>query len=325
MPTVREAAPVGSGILNVLKAPGITSHGVVARIRRLVGTRRVGHGGTLDPGAAGVLPVLVGEATKLMPYVVEHPKRYVAEMHLGIVTDSQDASGTPLAVTSDFRITKADLEGALSSFIGEYDQVPPMTSAVRQGGQRLYELAREGKSVEREPRRVRVDAIRIVHPKFHDEHTLTRDDRIVLDIQCSKGTYVRTLLHDIGQYLGCGAHMSFLVRTEVGPFSLDASHALEELEEAHAAGRLGDFLLPLESALPHLIRIEVQSAVARHLRQGKAVPLDEDFVSQATVGRDALAAVIHPVAGLVCIARISRCTGGNRLQPVRVFSSTAQV
>lgn len=306
-----------AGILNVLKPPGITSHGVVLRLRRLLGIRTIGHGGTLDPGAAGVLPVLVGAATKLMPYLLEHPKRYRAEMTLGIATDTQDASGRPVRVTDDFALDLEALEGALAGFVGRIEQVPPMTSAVRVGGERLYERARRGECVERPSRQVHVYDVRVVAVWPPGSQALVKGTRVLLEVTCSKGTYVRTLCHDLGERLGCGAHMSFLVRTDVGPFTLAESYTLEELAALNAQGRLAECLLPLETALAHLPRVEVTAAEAARLRQGMRRPIEPSRI-EGPPGQELVAAV-EAGRGLVCVARLARSRERLQLQPVRVF------
>lgn len=315
------------GIINVLKTPGITSHGVVARLRRLLNTRQIGHGGTLDPGATGVLPVLVGRATKLMPYVVEHSKTYRAEMTLGQSTDTQDASGTPIAQAATFQFELSNLTEVISRFVGSIEQIPPMTSAVRYEGKRLYERAHRGEVVDRLPRSVFVKRIEVVDvwtPEGGDN--LTPGTRILLEIECSKGTYIRTICHDIGHALGCGAYMSFLVRSQVGPFTLDASHTLEEIEKALDGGSLDSILLPLEAGLPQLPRVYVDSPGTTKLRQGQAVLVGSANLREEPIaevwenGRNnETVAVIGPNNALVCIGRISKNTSGVTVQPTRVF------
>jgi len=237
------APAVPSGVINLLKPPGITSHDAVAKLRRMLGQRRIGHGGTLDPGAAGVLPILVGQATKLMPFVSAMTKSYRAEMTLGIVTDTQDASGATVSVSESFSLPPARLGDAMAAFLGTVEQVPPMVSAVKSDGRRLYELAREGKVVERAPRRVEIYEMHVVAVLPRDTERLVIGTRVIFDVVCSKGTYIRTLCHDIGQRLGCGAHMSFLVRTRVGPYTLDQSWTFDEIERAMRHGRLPDVIL----------------------------------------------------------------------------------
>lgn len=304
-----------SGILNVLKTPGPTSHDVVARLRRILGMRRIGHAGTLDPGAAGVLPILVGQATKLMPFLLEHPKAYRAEMTLGISTDTQDASGRTTYVAGDASLPPTALGDALASFLGQIEQVPPMASAVKHQGRRLYELAREGETVERAPRRVHIYSlhVRAIFPR--DSERLVPGTRVLFDVACSSGTYVRTLCHDVGERLGFGAHMSFLVRTAVGPFRLEESLTVDEIAARAEEGDLDALLLPMESALPHLPRLVVSPADARRLREGQALPA-EAAAGAAGLPAGSLVRVAVEEQGLVCVARID--AAGRRVQPVRV-------
>jgi tRNA pseudouridine55 synthase len=201
-----------SGILVVNKAPGITSFGVVALVRKHLGVRRVGHGGTLDPDAAGVLPILIGEATKLMPFLLEKDKEYVVAVRLGVRTDTHDVGGRVLATAPVPPLQLEDLVRATRSFVGRQRQVPPMFSAVHHEGRRLYELAREGREVSRESREVTVHALTV------EEVALPL---VRLRIVCGKGTYVRTLVADLGEALGCGAAVESLLRARVGHFRVD--------------------------------------------------------------------------------------------------------
>ncbi len=306
------------GILNVLKEPGITSHGVVARLRRILGLRQIGHGGTLDPGAAGVLPVLVGRATKLMPYLLEHTKTYRAELTLGIATETQDASGPTVRVETGFDIAPHQFADTVASFIGVIEQVPPMTSAIRQDGRRLYELAHKGEEVERSPRRVRIYDAHVLAVWPSGAEALVSGTRVLLEITCSKGTYIRTLCHDIGERLGCGAHMSFLVRTAVGSLRCDSSYALEEIAEMAQTGRITAALRPLQEALTHLPSCTVHEDEVRALCQGQRCTVDESRVS-AEVRPGSVLAVTDTEDDLVCVARLVLEGEAYRLQPVRVF------
>lgn len=220
------------GILLVIKPPGMTSFDVVAWIKKVTGNKKAGHAGTLDPGACGLLPVCIGKATKAMEYFQNHDKAYRAEMILGITTDTQDGEG---AITEK-NSTKPEI-GAISAvmeeFIGECEQIPPMFSAVKSGGKRLYDLARKGIEVERGSRKVNIYNITLLSANMDAEYPVVR-----FDVSCSKGTYIRTLCHDIGQKLGCGAYMSFLVRTRVGIFSLSDGLTLEEIKKRSHEGSL---------------------------------------------------------------------------------------
>lgn len=211
---------MNGGILNILKPPGMTSHDVVSFVRRTYCLKRVGHAGTLDPAAAGVLPVALGQATRLLEYLIADNKSYRVEMILGHETDSGDDTGTKVRYGNGKVYNYHDIEQVLSEFTGDIDQVPPMHSAIKLNGKKLYELARNGITVERQARRIRIEDLKLL--KLDDK-------KVLLDVSCSKGTYVRSLCVDIGRKLGCLATMSFLVRTRVGKFQLSDSKTLEEL------------------------------------------------------------------------------------------------
>ena len=200
------------GILSVDKPAGPTSHDIVARIRRITGVKRVGHAGTLDPMATGVLIVCLGDARRIVEYLADWRKSYRATAILGVETDTEDASGEVVGGSDCSRVARSDVDAVIPRFVGRIMQVPPMVSAVHHEGRRLYDLAREGRTVERSPRPVEVLSINIVSFEPGERACL------VLDVVCSGGTYIRTLCMDIGRALGCGAHMSSLVRTAVGPF-----------------------------------------------------------------------------------------------------------
>lgn len=264
------------GLLNVLKPPGMTSHDVVARVRRLLGVRRVGHTGTLDPGAAGVLVLCVGRATRLVEWLHAEDKEYRAEMCLGIATDTQDAFGTPQRVVRRFAVPRQSLLDTLTRFVGTIEQVPPMTSAVKHEGRRLYELARQGVEVERAARTVEIHRLSVVRVE-PDADVLGFGTKIVFDVTCSKGTYVRTLCADVGEALGCAAHMSFLLRTRVGGLRIDEARTLDELEQDVAAGR--SVLLPMDMALARWPKVQLDPADAQRIRHGQLVPAEGGAVS----------------------------------------------
>lgn len=255
-----------TGVHNLLKPPGMTSHDVVDVVRRRLRTKRAGHAGTLDPGAAGVLLVCVGEATRIVEYLMEGTKSYRAEVTFGVTTTTEDAQGTIVSEQSAADVTEGRLREALAQFLGDIEQTPPMASAVQVGGKRLHELARRGETVERPTRQVHVDEIQLL--KF------TAGERAValLDVTCSKGTYIRTLAADIGSVLGCGAHLSFLVRTRVGRFRLEDSLTLEELQEGTENGTLT--LIPLNDALSHISQVMLDETATEKIRNGQSVPAE---------------------------------------------------
>lgn len=244
------------GILNLLKPPGMTSHDVVSVVRRTLGIKKVGHTGTLDPGVAGVLPICVGRATRLAEFITGGDKAYRAEITFGVTTSTQDGFGEILTEQDASHLTRGDVAYALARFHGPIEQVPPMVSAVKVGGKRLYELARQGVEVERQARRVTIHQLQLLDFR-PGPHPIA-----FVDVVCSKGTYVRTLAHDLGQMLQVGAHMSYLVRTRSGPFRLENAATLEEL----AAGRAA--MLPPAEALGEMPRAAVTGAAAERLLHG---------------------------------------------------------
>ncbi|HKA62641.1 MAG TPA: tRNA pseudouridine(55) synthase TruB [Methylomirabilota bacterium] len=257
--------PPRSGILPVEKGPGVTSFQVVAHLRRILRAPRIGHGGTLDPAATGLLPILIGEATKLTPYLIDLDKEYVATVRLGVTTESQDLSGAVIETRPVPALDAAAIEAALSPFVGVIRQVPPMFSALRRGGKRLYELARQGVEVEREPREVRIDGIRLESVNLPD---------FVIRIRCGKGTYVRTLAADLGVALGCGAALAGLVRTRVGPYTVDEAASWDEVREARSGERLWARVQPPDSALGVLALVRLDAEAARAFVHGQSVPIE---------------------------------------------------
>jgi tRNA pseudouridine55 synthase len=252
-----------SGVLPVEKGPGVTSFQVVAHLRRLLRAPKVGHGGTLDPDATGVLPILVGEGTKLTPYLTALDKEYVATVRLGITTDTLDASGRVLTTSEVPALSAAAVTEALARFVGEIEQVPPMYSALHHEGRRLHELAREGAEVERAPRRITVHAITL------ESFALPE---LTFRVRCGKGTYVRVLAADLGEALGTGAALSRLVRTRVGPYRLEDAVPWEILREARDGSALWARLLPLDSALGDLPAVTLDAIAARSFVHGQVVP-----------------------------------------------------
>jgi len=254
------------GVLNVRKPAGPTSHDVVDEIRRIFGLKRVGHAGTLDPMASGVLVVCLGRATRIVEYLMGLPKEYRARMILGISTDTQDSTGAVIADRDASGVTRDSFEKAVRQFIGEIEQVPPMISAIKHGGERLYKLARQGKSVERAPRRVRVYSIDVV--AFEEANRKSAE----IIVRCSSGTYIRTLCSDIGGVLGCGAHMSALERTKVGRFAVEDSVTVEDLERAAQEGRLNSLVIGMAQALSDLPCVIIGVEDVLRAANGMTVP-----------------------------------------------------
>ena len=226
------------GIINVYKEKGFTSFDVVAKMRGILGQRKVGHTGTLDPAAEGVLPVCAGKGTRLCDMLTDRDKTYRATLLLGTETDTQDTTGTVLSEKSTDFLKEEEVRDAILSFVGDYEQIPPMYSALKVDGKKLYELAREGKVVERQARPVKIHEIIIESVKLPE---------VVMTVSCSKGTYIRTLCHDIGEKLSAGGCMKELLRTRAGRFSVEDSLTLSELQALKDQGRLLEAVLPVES------------------------------------------------------------------------------
>lgn len=292
-----------SGILIIDKGAGVSSFHAVAHLRRLLRAPKVGHGGTLDPEATGVLPILVNEATKLTPYFVDHDKEYLATVRLGVVTDTQDLSGTVLRTSPVPALTAADLEGALGRFVGTIRQVPPMYSALHHGGRRLYELARRGVEVEREAREVLIYSLAlegVALPSF------------TIRVVCGRGTYVRTLCADLGEALGPGAALERLVRTRVGPYTLEEALPWERVREAHEGALLWERLLPSDSALASRPTVTLEAGAAEALLHGQAVP-----VPAAGVGAHGMVRLYAATGEFLGVGRVME--GGARVKPERIL------
>lgn len=272
---IAEKTVVGDGILNVCKEQGWTSHDVVAKLRGMLGKKRIGHAGTLDPAATGVLPVLIGKGTRIAEFLVEWDKEYRAVLRLGESTDTQDATGTLLQTRSTKAITETDIRQAFSHFQGPIRQMPPMYSAVKVGGVPLYKAARAGRTVVRHEREVTIRELEILG--------IAGDD-VSLRVVCSKGTYIRTLCADIGERLGVGGHLLSLERTRVGLFSIREALSLHVVQDKVENGRLEDVMLSLDQALQAFPVVVVTEEQAQHTLHGVAVPYhsrciigDEDF------------------------------------------------
>ncbi len=253
-----------TGVLNINKPRGITSHDVVARVRKMLGEKRVGHAGTLDPAAQGVLLLLLGPATRLAEFAAEREKEYLFRVVFGLETDTLDSEGQVLRQELAGGISEDDVRQVLASLEGEIEMIPPMFSAVRHEGRKLYELARQGITVERKPRLVLVEKLRLEEFLRDDAHP-----EAVIRTVCSKGTYVRSLAQMIAERLGTVGTVSELVRTRVGSFRLEDALALEELEQRAKEGTVHEVLLPSDSAVAHLPRVELDPAHALALSSGQ--------------------------------------------------------
>ena len=262
-----------NGIINIYKEKGYTSHDVIAKMRGILKMKKIGHTGTLDPDATGVLPVCMGKGTKLVDLITDRDKTYEAVIKLGITTDTQDITGAVLK-TSEVTVEFEQIEKVIISYIGEYLQLPPMYSAIKVDGKKLYELARQGIEIERELRKVTIKDIRILGYS-KEEHEVT----IVVD--CGKGTYIRTLIHDIGETLGCGATMKSLIRTAVGNFKIEEALKLSELESLVREERVSDYIVPVDSMFPTYDKINVDRDYHKLIYNGNAFA-KEHTIQQAT-------------------------------------------
>ena len=243
-----------NGILNIYKEKGYTSHDVVAKLRGITKQKKIGHTGTLDPDARGGLPVCLGKATKLCGMLTEKDKIYECVLLLGIETDTQDISGSVLVKKETAELEEKAVKDCIHGFIGTYSQVPPMYSALKVNGKKLYELAREGKEVERAPRQVRIYDIEILKIAL---------PRVRMRVSCSKGTYIRTLCHDIGAKLRCGGCMEELLRTKVSCFRIEDSHPLEEIQRYVQNGALDKVLIPIDAMFSEQKKIVLEKKEAR--------------------------------------------------------------
>lgn len=261
------------GVICVLKPPGMTSSDAVTDIRRVFNEKRVGHTGTLDPAAAGVLPICLGRATRLFDFLVDKQKEYIAELVLGAATDTEDATGNIIAV-SDRAVTADEVRDALRGFTGEIMQTPPIYSALNVNGEKLYKLARRGEVTEALDNKKR--SITVYETELLRE---TARNRFLIRIVCSKGTYIRTLCKDIGAALGCPAYMGFLLRTRSGSFTLENAYSIAELAELRDEGRLREAVIPMDEAIPHIPALDVSALPKKKkdlLIHGAAVKFEHD-------------------------------------------------
>jgi len=263
-----------NGILNVNKPSGPTSFDMIRLVRKRTGVKKAGHAGTLDPMASGVLLVLLGQAVRISEYLMNLPKTYRAIVRLGVSTETYDAEGAPVGEEQPIEVTREQVEGALGAFVGDIEQTPPAYSAVKVEGQPAYRLARKGAAVALRPRRARVYAIHLLG---------FAPPRVEVEVECEKGTYIRSLAHDLGQALGCGGHLAALERTRVGPFSVDSAVSLPELEGTFESGEWREMLLPLDCGLTELPAITLHIEDEKDIRHGQAVRIDDERLTTAVI------------------------------------------
>ncbi|OPX20119.1 MAG: tRNA pseudouridine(55) synthase TruB [Desulfobacca sp. 4484_104] len=302
--------PSVHGIIVIDKPAGISSFGVVKAVRRILKVKKIGHLGTLDPFATGVLPLCLNEATKLVPFLIEEPKTYQATLWLGAETDTQDLGGKIIKECADLPAVD-NIVPVIKSFAGEQWQVPPMYSALRYQGQRLYHLGRQGLSLEVNPRRITIYRLEIddISPP-----------EVTFTVTCSKGTYIRTLAADIGRQLGCGAYLRALRRLQVGAFSLSQALALPEPDDPQAPEKLWSYLIPLADALPNWPTVAISDQEAKRLRQGQNL---QNWPGQAAYQGRPLGERVRVLQGreLVAVAELSGEPSRPALSPIRVFAA----
>lgn len=291
------------GVLSINKPTGVTSYEVVARLKRLTGKRRIGHGGTLDPLACGVLPIFFGKATRVIEYFQNSRKTYKADIELGRTTDTYDAEGEVTSEKDCSYVTRQTLEEALCKFTGNIKQLPPMYSAVKHNGKRLYELAREGKEVTRKQRDAVVYEIKLnewENPSFS------------ITVECGKGTYIRSLAYDIGESLGCGAYLKALERTKYGSFNVEESSTLEEMEKAALEGTWQKKLKSIDYVLEDMPEIKLGDDDIKKVVNGVFVEIKNEELKDGAILR-----IYDKEGGFTAIARYNKTD--MLLHPVKVF------
>lgn len=309
-----------NGIINVLKPAGMTSHDVVGYVRKKLGKKvKAGHSGTLDPGAVGVLPVFLGRATRLIEFHDDSYKKYRAELTLGIESDSYDMFGELIYHEMDKPCKKADVLQAVSSFQGFIEQVPPRHSAIKINGQRAYDLARKGQEFTIKSRQVEIRAIELVC--FDEMMENIESNKLVIDVECSKGTYIRSICHDIGQMLNTGAVMSFLIRTAAGPFKIEDSVLLEDI----SLDNLADIILPMDYGLTSMVRIDCSSEQKEAISHGRTVYFDTAIIQRSlppeSLCKDELKilAYSNDDGGLLAVCSLELVNEAYSAKPLKVF------
>jgi tRNA pseudouridine55 synthase len=271
-----------NGILNINKPEGPTSSNIVSRIKKIIDQKRVGHAGTLDPAASGVLPICFGQGTRVVEYLMDSTKDYRAEIEFGKTTDTYDATGSTTSLKDASSIDNNQIETALSNFLGEIQQVPPIYSALKYKGKPYYELARAGIDVEIASRPVVVHNIAVLD---------WQPPVVTIDVTCGKGTYIRSIAHDLGQIIGCGAYMKSLVRRKYGPFSIENAVTVDELEQSYAGSDWQKHIHPIDSVLLHLQAIVVNDDTVQDIQHGRII--DNTNISRKTVKEQSRTVQFH--------------------------------
>ncbi|WP_128894197.1 tRNA pseudouridine(55) synthase TruB [Longirhabdus pacifica] len=303
------------GVIPIWKPAGMTSHDVVAKVRRIISMKRVGHTGTLDPQVTGVLPICIGRATRVVEYMQQLPKQYEAEMMFGIETDTQDLSGEVINSVSKVELSLEKVEQALAHFSGVIEQVPPMYSALKVNGKKLYELAREGKTVERKAREVTIHRCDLIHHQLHADHP-----KISLRVDCSKGTYIRTLCYDIGKKLGLPAVMTKLVRTVSCNITANEAITLEQLAEQVENEDWNHSLIPTDKAIKHIPAYHINNQYERKALQGQKIPLHAVHKGDPTKDVDEDTLCIRLYGSEKFLGIYERRSNEQLIVPVKVFS-----
>lgn len=290
-----------NGLIIIDKPSGFTSHDVVSKVRGILSYRKVGHTGTLDPEATGVLPICIGKGTKVSDMLMNSDKEYIAEVKLGIVTDTQDIFGTVTQKCDNFSASMEQLKNAINNFIGDISQIPPMYSAIKINGQKMYDLARQGIEVERKPRDITIYGIELLS---------FEKDLFKIKVKCSKGTYIRTLCHDIGAYLGCGACMLSLRRTQSGMFKESDAITLDMLSDAVQNGTLSDVLVPTDRVFEALPPVCVNDEIKTRLKNGAVSTLPKDLGTYRVYDKN---------NDFIAIGEVSVINGRNKISVVKYF------
>ena len=290
-----------NGILIIDKPKGFTSHDVVGKVRKILCCRRVGHTGTLDPDATGVLPVCIGKGTKVSDMLTNSDKEYVAEVKLGVVTDTQDISGKVISTSDSSDVTAQNVTDAILRFTGEIKQIPPMYSAIKINGQKMYDLARQGIQVERKPRSITVYSIELLN---------FEGDVFKIKVKCSKGTYIRTLCNDIGEYLGCGACMLSLRRTQSSVFFERDAITLEQLETSVQNGMLNSVLVPVDRVFKHLAPMCVNDEIKTRLKNGAPSTVSKNLGTYRVYDKN---------NNFIAVGEVSVINGRNKISVIKYF------
>ncbi|MFI3213687.1 MAG: tRNA pseudouridine(55) synthase TruB [Eubacteriales bacterium] len=294
------------GIINVYKEKGFTSHDVVAKLRGIVRQKKIGHTGTLDPDAIGVLPVCLGSGTKLCDLLTEKRKEYIAELLLGVTTDTQDMSGAILS-EKQVIVSEEEVRETIHSFIGAFEQIPPMYSALKVNGKKLYELAREGKTVERKARPVifyEIEVLELALPK------------VKIRVSCSKGTYIRTLCHDIGEKLGCGGAMASLIRTKSGQFDIQQALTLKQIEELVRNQTLMEYVIPVDTVFTKEQEVHVKEAFQKNIDNGNSFV--ETHIVETSLWENKQAVKVYNHQDKF-YGIYEYCESENRFKPIKMF------